>query len=363
MTLSKIVKLTFFLIFVLSTFPVTAQSHLKICLTSKVVKNLPSYGQSFLNGAYLARMQSEKGQDVEVKNYFYNNRALEPIYVYKKMVQDKCSAIIGFEYLSDLLLVIKNQKNEKIPIFTSYPSITHADKVPPNIFIFMPTYDFLADKMLKFLYQRFKIINGVLIATEVNRDEMRKYESVYSSKLTKRNVKFDTFYFLENDNNVEEKLNKIINGKKYNFVFLLSGAIAAAKIANVMNDHHIIFVGTENYGSSTSQTFFLRLKDKNIRSYFIRNLDFLKTSSALSNFEKDYTDIYHTKPILLSAYTYDATTMILKAYNETGSVCANCIFHINYKGITGIYLKNRKFNSSKNYVILSVSKNGYKYEE
>ena len=92
------------------------QSHIKICLTGRIVENLASYGQSFLNAAFLAKDQSSLTHTVEIKSYFYNNRPLEPIYIYNQMVRDGCSAIIGFEYLSDLLLAVKEQKNDTIPL-------------------------------------------------------------------------------------------------------------------------------------------------------------------------------------------------------------------------------------------------------
>lgn len=38
------------------------------------------------------------------------------MHIYNQMVNDSCSAIIGFEYLSDLLLAVKEQKNDTIPI-------------------------------------------------------------------------------------------------------------------------------------------------------------------------------------------------------------------------------------------------------
>ena len=95
-----------------------AHPKIKICLTGRIVENLQSYGQSFLNAAYLSKEQNDASNQVEIKKYFYNNRPLEPINIYDKMVRDECSAIIGFEYLSDLLLAIKEQKNQQIPIFT-----------------------------------------------------------------------------------------------------------------------------------------------------------------------------------------------------------------------------------------------------
>ena len=113
----KIIILFFFIL--ISTCG-HAKPKIKICLTGRVVENLKSYGKSFLNAAYLAKKENDSTNKIEIKSYFYNNRPLEPVHIYNQMVADSCSAIIGFEYLSDLLLATKVQKSEMIPIFTSY---------------------------------------------------------------------------------------------------------------------------------------------------------------------------------------------------------------------------------------------------
>ena len=340
-----------------------AQAKIKICLTGRIVENLKSYGQSFLNAAYLAKEENDPANKVTIKSYFYNNRPLAPMHIYKQMVNDSCSAIIGFEYLSDLLLALEEQKNDAIPIFSSYASTTNADQLPKNIFIFMPSYNFQADKMMRYLHSHYKNINNVLLITEINRNEMLKYKKVYSNILKKEHIQYSVFDFLENDSNIEEKLSKFLNERKYQYVFLLSGAIASAKIANIMNNHSTVFIGTENFGSSVNQTFFMRLNDKVIRSHFIRNLDFIKPDEALTKFEKIYIQKYHEKPTVLAAYTYDSMRIILKALDRSGLVNTNSILHTNYTGITGAYIQNGQFNRSTNFIILSVNSNGYAYEK
>lgn len=50
---------------------VNAHSQIKICLTGRIVENLKSYGQSFLNAANLAKDQSDPTNKVKIKSYFY----------------------------------------------------------------------------------------------------------------------------------------------------------------------------------------------------------------------------------------------------------------------------------------------------
>ena len=338
-------------------------SAITLCLTGKIVKSLPTYGESFINAAYLAKEQNNSNHPVVIKTYYYDNKPLEPIRIYTQMKHDGCSAIIGFEYLSDLLLVIKTQKDTSIPIFTSYASTNQSEELPKNIFIFMPTYNFLAQKMLGFLQNKFGEMHDVLIITEENRIEMQKYKEAYSELLKDRRIKFDTFDFLEDDSQLDKKLSGVLSHKNYKYVFLLSGTIAAAKIADRMNSPNTIFIGTENYGSSINQSFYIRLNNKNIHSFFIRNLDFLNASNALNNFQTSYEKRYHSKATLLSAYTYDAANILIRSYDKTGSMSVDSILHNNYHGLTGAHVKNNTFYRSKEFVILSVDKNGYRYEK
>lgn len=335
-----------------------------ICLTGRIVENLPSYGQSFVDAAHLAVEQSQLKQPVTIKTFFYNDRPLAPLSVYQQMLKANCSAIIGFEYLSDLLLVAKMQSNKSLPIFTSYASTLGNDDLPKNIFIFRPSYRFFAKKMLDFLQQKYGKLGRVLLVTEVSRDAMKEYQQAYIEQFRKRHIQYNTFEFLENDKNVVAKLNQFLTGKKpYRFVFLLSGAIASEKVANALNDQKTVFIGTENYGSSSAQSFYVRLTNKNIQSYFIRNLDLLKANKKLLDFEKLYENKYHQKPLLLSAYTYDATRIILQAIKSSGSISLKNIFNVHYNGVTGVKVKNGRFYRSPETIILKVSPNGYQYVE
>ena len=130
------------------------------------------------------------------------------------MKGDNCAAIIGFEYLSDLMLVANVQKDAQTPIFTSYASLNNKDQLPKNIFIFMPRYNYLADEMVNYLQKRSKRINNILLVTEINRDEMLKYKDAYSSAFRKKQIQYETFDYLESDNASLNKLKEYMKTKK-----------------------------------------------------------------------------------------------------------------------------------------------------
>ncbi len=363
MNLSTVYKILLLVFTAISMQQAEANSSNIICLTSRVAENLPTYKSSFENAAYLALQQSKAINQVIIKTYFYANNPLAPAETYSKLKADNCSAIIGFEYLSDLLLAIKLQNNTNIPIFTSYASTENSNILPKNIFIFMPSYKYLAEKMVIFLQHKFGKLKNVLIITDLNREAMLGYKEAYTTLFKKERIKYDTLDILESDDQLVDKVKNYTHGKKYNYVFLLSGALTASKIANLMNDHQTIFIGTENFGSSVEQSFYIRLSDKVIRAYFVRNIDFLKFDPKLQKFRTVYIAKYHAEPTVLSAYTYDATRIILETLEKKGTINTDNIFQTNYDGITGAYIKDGAFHRSNKYVILSIGKNGYYAEK
>lgn len=341
-----------------------AETPMAICLTGRIVINFPSYGESFVNAANLAVDQEEMEKSVVIKKYFYDDRPLSPISAYKKMVKDHCSAIIGFEYLSDLLLVEKIQGENKIPIFTSYASTLGNNNFPKNIFIFMPSYRFLANKMTDFAINKFGHLKHVLLITEINRDSMKQYRQAYIEEFKKDHIQYKTLEILENDNNLIPKLKNFIkNNEKFDYVFVLSGVIASSKIINELSNRGMVFFGTENYGSSSAQSLFVRLSNKNVNSYFIRNFDSIKRNPYLEKFEDSYEENFNKKPLSLSAYTYDATRIILNSIKRYGDANLNNILKSNYVGASGVKIKNGLFYRSPEYIILKVTTSGYQYVE
>jgi len=343
--------------------PADAKSPINLCLTGKVELILPEYKLAFLNAANLAITQSSEQKNIVLKTYFYDNKPLSAIRVYDAMLRDHCSAIVGFEYLSDLLLVISQQRDTNIPIFTSYASSSDSDKLPKNIFIFVPSYNYQAKKMMAFLHKRYGAISNALIITEIDRADLEKYKTAYESQLKGENIHYDTFDYISNDNQFEKKLVKFVSNKRFNFVFIFSGAVGSTKIINYMNDHKVIFIGTENFGSSTNQSLFVRLNDKKVTAYTIRNIDFLKISRPLEKFVTEYTEKYNISPSPLSAYTYDSVAIVLNTLKKHGDVNTNNVLKTDYYGITGASISNNQFHRSNQYVLLSIGTRGFVYEK
>lgn len=333
-----------------------------ICMTGKIETTLPGYKLAFLNAIQLALSKSPADKLVQIKTYFYDSKPLSPVRIYNQMMRDHCAAIIGFEYLSDLLLIAKLQQDEKIPIFTSYASSNSWDKLPKNIFLFMPTYDYQAKKMLGFLHDKFGLLNKVLVVTEIDRIDLTKYKTAYEKLLQQAHIPYEQFDFIGNDEQAEKKLKNFITNKTYSFVFVFSGAVGSTKIINLMNNHKTIFIGTENFGSSTNQSLFVRLNDKKLSAYTIRNIDFLKQNKQLVNFRREYMKQFKIMPNPLSAYAYDAMRIILNTLEKKHIVNTDAVLETNFYGVTGGHIQDGQFHRSNQYVILSISEKGFVYE-
>lgn len=356
------IKLILLISLTLVSFSAYGFTPISICMTGKLETTLPEYKNSFLNAVHLALSQSAASHQVRIKTYFYDSKALSPVRAYNQMMRDHCAAIIGFEYLSDLLLITKFQRDGTIPIFTSYASSNSWDKLPKNIFLFMPSYDYQAKKMLSFLHNKFEPLNNALVITEVDRIDLAKYKIAYEKLLKQEKITYDQFDFIGNDEQFEEKLTNFLTNKAYSFVFVFSSAVNSTKIINFMNNHKTIFIGTENFGSSTNQSLFVRLNDKKLFAYTIRNFDFLKQNRLLANYKREYLEQYKTLPNPFSVYTYDAMKIILKTLEKKHVINTDAVLKIDFHGISGVEIKDTQFYRSHQYVILSISESGFVYE-
>lgn len=354
-------KLKIFVIFFLFVFCGDAsakQENYRICLTGRLEQSLPIYKSYMVNSTNLAVETNKFKPSVEVKTYFFDSKPLSAIIAYQQMINDNCNAIIGFEYLSDILLISK-QAGGKIPIFTTYASSLESDTIPNNIFMFMPTYNELARKMMRFLVLKHKAPKSVLLITEVDRPDLARYKIAYAKLLSEMKIPYNTFDYLENDGNMERNLKLKTTSKTYDFVFVLTGAVGAIKAISLLNNHKTTFIGTENFGSSTNQSVYVRLNDKNLHAYTIRNLDFLAKNKFLATFETKYISRFHEKPSPLCVYTFDATNFILHSLKQFGKINTSNLTSINLAGLSGAEFRNGIFHRSRLSTILAISKLGF----
>lgn len=339
-----------------------ASNRTTICLTGRLESALPIYKPAFVNAAKLSISENNLTEEINLKVLIYDNKPLSAIRNYKKLMKYNCSAIIGYEYLADLLLISKNQ-HKKIPIFATYASTSEYEKLPDNVFIFIPPYEFMAKKMFQFLKNKFGTIQKVIVITEIDRPDLERYRSAYTEILKKQNIPYETLDYVGSDNFLDAKIKSHFSSTHYDFVFLLTSAVGSTKIINLTNDHKIIFVGTENFGSSSNQSLYVRLENKNVNAYSIRNFDFINKKHSINLLVKKFTQTYSASPNPLSIYTYDAMNIILTSLKKSGRVTMSNILNTEFEGLSGVKIKNKIFDRSKNYIILSIGANGFKYEK
>lgn len=353
-------KKIIFSILILYSYSIFAsQPSIQICLTGKLAESLPVYKTFISNAANLAWEENGKNQNIHITYYFFDNKPLSAIHAYDQMISHHCSAIIGYEYLSDLLLVSRLNNKSKIPIFTSYASSLSHEHISNNTFMFMPYYDTTSNIMIKFLKKRFRKLNNILIITEIDRPDLTRYKISYEKLLRENNSTFDSFDYLQNDTTFEKNLILFSKNKTYRFVFVLTGAIGATKALNIMNNHKTIFIGTENFGSSSNQSVFPRLHDKSINVFTIRNIDFLAATPAMQAFERRYQNRFGVNASPLSIYTYDAMNFIIHSFKKFSNADVSSLLKINMHGVTGARIYKGRFYRSNQAALLSMGKNGF----
>ncbi len=335
-----------------------AATKLIICLTGKVENEYSFYQSSLINGVKLAINDIKPRFSYVVKSYFFGNDPLSALSTYHSMIKDGCSAIIGFEYLSDLKLISKKDLNKKIPIISPYSSSLDGENIPKNILMLMPKYDYLVNTMYDFMLKKWGVLSNILIVTETDRPDLVDYKLSYEKIFFVNQVKYDEFNYVQTDHYLEQELKNFIAKRKYNFVIMLGGANTSIKILNTFNDANIKFIGTENFGSSNYQSVIPMITNPKVEAYVIRNIDYLSADSQIRVFKKRYEKMFFENPLPLSAYAYDAMSVVLMAYQKNHNFADDLFYKIDYKSITGITINNNIYHRSRKFSIINMRHDG-----
>lgn len=320
---------------------VSASDQFKICIAGHIYKEFKSYGDSLENAVKMAI--DENHSDVVYEKFYYDNSPLESIKIYNKMIIAKCRAIIGFPYLTDLLLLNNAVKiDPTVPILSPFAA-TFSKNLQKNFYLLHPPQDVLIDKLFDFVIKKFPDSINITILTDIRRVEMIEYKTALINKLkgTKFNV---SILDIIND---EINPNLKINTSNHLF-FLFTGPVPASKFINITNSQGI-YLGTETLGSKTTPSLINILGNKNLKNiYSIRNLSFDTKELNLSSFYKNYKNRFKSDPTILSIYGYDATNI---------SLLLKSSIQKDFTGISGVKISHGKLIYSKYYSIISPSKN------
>lgn len=329
---------------------------LNICIASRVGASLPAYKTAIYNAARLA---TEKYNiDVTLTPFFYKN-PLDPIRIYDKMIESKCDAVIGYEYLTDVCLLEKTRKIN-IPIFSLYGSNYKQSNILNNIFFLLPSYYSQAKDMLDYMKSKLSLNNNskLLLLTNVSSESMKTYGKAYQSLLGKEHINYKKIIFADEDKDIVYKVLNELKKDKYNFIIILSSSTQASDIINGVDSDKYTYIGTDMFGSSVAPTLLYQLKDLNNKIYFVRNID-TAFDKKVSSFNQEYYKEFDIDPLMISLYAYDAVNVIIKSYKKFGFVATRSIDGINYNGISGINIANNKYNQSTHFTVLKVGKDGY----
>ncbi len=335
-------KVISFLLIIIISNPCFSKD-LTVCLADRIVKSIPYYGKSFVNGAELAISTFTQKDRVKLKTYFYDWEPLDAIKAFKAMQDDSCSVIVGFSYLTDAMLV--DRRNVSLKIFSPFAGFYGTPKLSNNFFTFKPPLEKFSESIIK-LSLRIGKKRPYIVFVEENRNSSLEYLKAYKNSLRSRHIKFKVFHILEGSNKIESVLADNSSVLSKSNIILLSGVVTSSKIINSLSDKENIFFGTENFGSSTAKSIFNRINNKKEKIYFARNLDYIdKTNHKLSSFRTLYKSKYNTDPTVLSAYTFDAVSASLEAY-KLNPLEKLDFSNPSYNGITGIAFKNNTYSRS-----------------
>ena len=329
---------------------------LNICIASRVGASLPAYKTAIYDAARLA---TEKYNiDVKLTPFFYKN-PLDPIRVYDKMIEAKCDAVIGYEYLTDVCLLEKNRKIN-IPIFSLYGSNYKKSNIVNNIFFLLPSYYSQAKDMLGYMKSDLGLNNKskILLLTNVSSESMKSYGKAYQHIFRKEQINYKKIKFADEDKDIIYKALNELKKDKYDFIIILSSSAQASEIINGVDSNKYTYIGTDMFGSSVAPTLLYQLKKTTNKIYFVRNID-TGFDKSVSLFNKEYCKEFNIDPLMISLYAYDAVNVIIKSYSQFGFVAPRSIDGINYDGVSGINISKHKYNQSAHFIVLKVGKDGY----
>lgn len=338
------------ILFLLISFSAIGQP--KICLTGTTVKALPEYGEAFENGAKLA------AKDITLEKHFYDRTALGALKATQRMIESKCSAIVGFSTGNDLIAVSDLIKKAQIPVISIYGDDSVKVRENPYIATMQAGSEFLLGALSKQV--DLSKIKNVLIITARDRVSMMNYRDGYRSLLKNRKIKFDEIEVLEETSDLRS-LKTAITSNNYDALVILTRSVLAAKIVDLYKGRPPLVLGTKYFGSSALPAFLNYLQNKKVNAYFARQNCVCDIDPKYQEFIEKYRKAFKKTPWVVSASAYDAVRFLVE--NLKGATKKERIFKLfagSYKGISGVKFKEHfKLTPTKAFVI-QVDSSGYK---
>jgi hypothetical protein len=289
---------------------------------------------------------------------------MAPMKLYPQLKEAGCDAIIGFSYLADLLIFVEARKRDqsnafsRVPIFTPFATVEPEKKLDlQNVFFFNLPPSHLVQSMFDYLNINHKISDPIII-TEINRLEMQAYRDAYD-RIFRKN-KWPVTHISIHENGALPQGQISAGLKQGRTIVLLGGVVSSAKVINMAVNEKPLFVGTENFGSSTSMSLFNSLTSKNHSVLFVRQLDMLQKKQQESSFLKHYrTSFGNQDPSILAIYGYEAAKVMGLAVQKFQKLTAETIRKTKYYGGSGFTCDRSICEMRGQPTILRLTPNGY----
>lgn len=351
----------------------------RICMTGSLMKIYPEYARAFEQGAESALDDLKKNNldtQFEKHIYYYDNNPLAPRQTLEKMIANQCSVILGFDNTNELTAVQDLAEKENQFVISMYADTK--ELISKNVFSLQPPADFLVQKLRSYIGEKYKIKN-VLIFNTIDRSDLVHYRQAFQSWFKEINASVTSVNLLERPLRLEEARAEILKDIDIvDTIVLDTRALTASLISDLIHEmledkKKILFLATENLGSSSLPVFFNALKHKDVEVYFSRHNAITDPDKKYQNFVSEYKNKYGENPAVISGYAFDTVKYLGVLYKSISSAEKENIISpeqmlkaakdSTFSGITGItFLPGPKIDHTKSFIV-KVTSDGYAVAE
>lgn len=325
----------------------------KVCLTGSTVKSFPKYGDAFVNGALLAN----DNNDFDIEFIPYDSGIQWAKKAYLKMVNIKCSVIIGFSTGNDLISINKLTRKYKVPVLSIYGDINKVITDNPYIKSFQASPEYLIRPILNILKENTN--EEVLIITTRDKSSLDQYRTSYVRELKKLDIKYKTVDIVENTN--RNKIFSSVDIQKFKKFIILTRSAIGAWISDeiVRNIKKPLMVGTKYFGSSSLPALHKYSKNLDKKIIFSRQNCFCSKYKEISRFKSLYLKKYKIKPMVISISSYSAIQFLRKVWKNYKSLSLESMNKTEATLVNGVRVDKGLRLLPSHLNMFEISKKGY----
>ncbi len=359
------------LILVLFSIPSYGKESIKIGLIVPLTGDVKTFGESAKNGFLMAIEEySKKGKYtiIPVIADDRNDPTEGANAALKLITQDKVIAISGPLTSKVAIPVSDIANNHKIPMITgtaTNPKVTvYEGKRKPYVFRACFIDPFQGTVAANFALKDIKAKTAAVLY-DVGNDYSKGLAEYFKTTFTKANGSIVAYESYQKDDVDFSALITKVQVKKPDVIYLPDYYNKVALIARQIREKGMksVLIGGDGWDSPE----LLKIAGSSIEGgYFTNHYSSDRKDPVSEAFIKLYREKHRVIPDTFAALSYDATSMLLKAIDNSKTKKPEDIIRYlstlkNYNGITGKITFDKNGDAVKSVVILKVDKNGARY--